>query len=78
MFVVGEYWWRKEGSFSKFYNTEDAELDRRKTMLYGDQDYDKLSEFTWEDVNERVVRGVSSLYYYYYAYFNIVNFFNKI
>lgn len=79
MFVIGEYWWRKEGSFSRLYNEEeDAELDRRKSTLYGDKDYDKLPEFTWEDVNERVQRGVSSLYYYYYAYFNIVNFFNKI
>ncbi|CAB4423122.1 unnamed protein product [Rhizophagus irregularis] len=58
MFVIGEYWWRREGSFSKLYNEEeDAELDRRKSTLYGDKDYDKLPEFTWEDVNERVQRG---------------------
>jgi hypothetical protein len=76
MFIVGEYWWRKEASFSRLFDTEEeAELDKRKSTLYINKDYDQLPEFTWKDVNDHVQNGVSSYYYYYYALFNIVNFF---
>ncbi|GBC03861.1 hypothetical protein RclHR1_05370006 [Rhizophagus clarus] len=58
MFVAGEYWWNREGSFRRLYNAEEeVGLDRKKTMLYSNKEYDKLPEFTWEDINEHVQRG---------------------
>jgi hypothetical protein len=76
VFIIGEYRWRK-GVINKLeFNT--TEVGGEKSMLLdyiNHEIYDKLPEFTWEEVNERVQRGVST--YIYLVYLSkCENFFN--
>ncbi len=64
-FVFGEFRWRRTEGVFKVCNTEEVKLDERKTMLHGHinyEDYNKLPEFTWEEINERVQFGVGLLF----------------
>ncbi|GBC06142.1 hypothetical protein RclHR1_06650002 [Rhizophagus clarus] len=62
IFLIGEYRWRK-GATNKLDDEEkNAEIGGKKNMLedyINHETYDKLPEFIWEEVNERVQRGAS-------------------
>ncbi|CAI2199262.1 20004_t:CDS:2, partial [Funneliformis geosporum] len=59
-FFMGELWRRMEGVF-KLCNIEgESKVDERKSMLHGyidHENYNRLPEFTWEEINDRVQSG---------------------
>lgn len=64
VFSIGEYRWRKGAIDRLEFNEEKrTEVGGKKIILLNyisDDIYNKLPEFTWEEVNERVQRGVSN------------------
>ncbi|CAG8460621.1 14501_t:CDS:10 [Racocetra persica] len=60
-FLIGELWWHFEEFDNKFFRIKKDETNaEKKTMMHAHinhQDYIKLPEFTWEEINERVQRG---------------------
>ncbi|CAG8540047.1 34291_t:CDS:10 [Gigaspora margarita] len=59
-FITFDFWWRVGGAFNRMLWIK-YEPVAEKTMVhahYKIEDYVKLPEFTWEEINERVQRGV--------------------
>ncbi|CAG8704822.1 10474_t:CDS:10, partial [Dentiscutata erythropus] len=59
IFLTLDLWWRLEGAFDQFFCIKYKPL-AEKTMAHAHikyEDYAKLPEFTWEEINERVQRG---------------------
>ncbi|KAF0535888.1 heme peroxidase [Gigaspora margarita] len=58
-FITFDFWWRVGGAFNRMLWIK-YEPVAEKTMVhahYKIEDYVKLPEFTWEEINERVQRG---------------------
>ncbi|CAH1764119.1 12503_t:CDS:10 [Entrophospora sp. SA101] len=61
-FIFGEYWWNWKGTFRWKYTLSNFEKENQKKkslflLHIPKEDYDKLPEFTWNEVNERVQHG---------------------
>ncbi|CAJ0831515.1 11050_t:CDS:10 [Entrophospora sp. SA101] len=64
-FLFGEYWWNFKGTWkwkytlSNFEKENEKKNDKKSLFLLHipKEDFDRLPEFTWSEVNERVQRG---------------------
>ncbi|CAJ0887295.1 7546_t:CDS:10 [Entrophospora sp. SA101] len=57
-FMFGEYWWNWRGTWKWKYIQLNFEKEKKSILsLHITKDLDKLPEFTWREVNERVQRG---------------------
>ena len=73
-FIAGEYWWRMEGAIYRLTCKKEVESGGKEQPLRGyinHEDYNKLPEFTWEEINERVQRGVRFNFFLYFITFEI-------
>ncbi|CAG8491021.1 13221_t:CDS:10, partial [Gigaspora margarita] len=58
-FIIFDFWWRVQGAFDRFLCIR-YEPVAEKTIMHAHikyEDYVKLPEFTWDEINERVQRG---------------------
>ncbi|CAG8757887.1 9826_t:CDS:10, partial [Gigaspora margarita] len=59
-FLMAKLWWRVEGFFPRIFCVKKEVFTEQKTMMHTHinyEDYIKLPELTWEEINERVQRG---------------------
>ncbi|CAG8500457.1 21044_t:CDS:2 [Cetraspora pellucida] len=56
-FLICELWWHFEALVCRFLCIKYETVTDKNLMRTSDEDYVKLPEFTWEEINERVQRG---------------------
>ncbi|CAG8773034.1 19518_t:CDS:2, partial [Gigaspora margarita] len=57
-FLVFEFWWQVKGNFNRVFCIKYEDISEDKKLLDLIKREDKLPIFTWQEINERVQRGV--------------------